>query len=81
MAAAFNHDGICHAVAINTTEDDIDIEVSPQKIIPFDFQGFPGKGFFDSELECYTKGSQGWLIFHTERVKESLYITYLNEAE
>ncbi|XP_076546690.1 uncharacterized protein LOC143305763 [Osmia lignaria lignaria] len=35
-AAVYNRDGICYALATNTGEDDVDIEIEPQYIHPYD---------------------------------------------
>ena len=83
-AGVSTHDIICHAVAINITEKDIDIEVAPQEIIPFDFCEFPGEEFFVTGFERPMPESQGYLSFHAERlrrVKERLYIIHSNEEE
>ena len=50
-AAVTAQDGKCHVLAINTTEQDIEFNVPPQEIIPFDFCRFPGEKFSESETE------------------------------
>ena len=64
-----SHDGFRHEVSINTTENDIDIEISPKKVIPFDFCDSPGEEFSDSGPERSTLGSQGCLSSYAKRVK------------
>ena len=44
-AAVTNSNGICHVFAINTTDDDLEIEIPPQEIIPFEYYKFPGEDF------------------------------------
>ena len=83
-AAVSTHNGVCHAIAINTTEDDIDIEIAPQEVIPFDFCTFPGEESLDSEPEYSTLGIRGNLSSyaeHSERVKRSLRLSHLNNEE
>ena len=76
-AAFSTHVGICHAVDINTIENDINIDTVSQEVIPFDFCKFSGDEFS-------IPGSQGLLSSNAERFKrfkESLYIYHLNEEE
>ena len=44
-AAVTNSNGICHVFAINTTDNDLEIEVPPQEIIPFEYYKLPGEDF------------------------------------
>ena len=44
-AAVTNLNGICHVFAINTTDNDLEIELPPQEIIPFEYYKFPGEDF------------------------------------
>ena len=83
-AAVSTHNGVCHAIAINTTEDDIDIEIAPQEVIPFDFCTFPGEETSDSELEYSTLDIEKNLNSYAERaerVKRSLRLSHLNDEE
>ena len=78
------HDGVCHAIAINTTESNIDIEIAPQDLIPFDFCQFPGKVLFDSEPKYSIPGSRGYLSSYAqrvERVKKSLHLSHFNDKD
>ena len=67
--AVLSRDVVCHANPINTTGNDIDVEIAPQTVIPFDFCEFPGEEFSDSEPEYSTLGSQGYLSSYAERVE------------
>ena len=83
-AAVSTHDGVFHAIVINTTENGIDIEIAPQEVIPFDFCEFPREEFSDSELEYSTLGTPGHLSSYAEcveRVKNSLHLSHLNDEE
>ena len=42
-AAVTNTNGICHVLAINTTEKDFSIEIPPQELIPFEYYNLPGE--------------------------------------
>ena len=42
-AAVTNTNGICHVLAINTTEKALNIEIPPQELIPFEYYNLPGK--------------------------------------
>ena len=42
-AAVTNANGICHVLAINTTEKDLSIEIPPQELIPFEYYNLPGE--------------------------------------
>ena len=54
-AAVTDSNGICHVFAINTTEEDIDVELPPQEIIPLEYYKFPGEDFDeDSTDEDYS---------------------------
>ena len=44
-AAVINLNGICHVFAINTTDNDIEIELPPQEIIPFEYYKLTGEDF------------------------------------
>ena len=65
--AVSTHNGVWHAIAINTTKYDIDIEIAPQEVIPFDFYTFSGEDSSDSELEYSTLGIRGYQCSYAER--------------
>ena len=44
-AAVTNSNWICNVFAINTTDDDLKIELPPQEIIPVEYYKFPGEDF------------------------------------
>ena len=62
-AAVTNTNGICHVLAINTTEKDLSIEIPPQELIPFEYYDLPGE---DSDEYFLTKN----LKFKREKIKE-----------
>ena len=81
-AAVSTHDGVCHAIAIKAIENDIDIEIAGQDVIPSVFCELPGEEFSDSDPEYSTLGSQGYLSSYAERVervKKSMHLSHLND--
>ena len=46
-----NSEGTCHTYTYNTTEDELELEIQPQEIIPFEYWEFPGINSEDSETE------------------------------
>ena len=50
-AAVTNLNRICHVFAINTTDNDLEIEVPPQEIIPFECYKFPGEHFDEDSAD------------------------------
>ena len=84
-AAVTAQDGKCHVLAINTTEQDIECNVSPQEMIPFDFCRFPGKEFSESETEDlleYLQEQLGGNYFdRVKRVMQSLHVSTLSPEE
>ncbi|XP_051153378.1 uncharacterized protein LOC127287824 [Leptopilina boulardi] len=38
-----NNNGLCHIFAINTTLEDVEIEIPPQELIPFEYYPLPGE--------------------------------------
>ena len=53
-AIVTNREGISHVLAINTTDEDIDFEVPPQEVFPYDIYEFPGNDTSSSESEDVT---------------------------
>ena len=71
-------------LAINTTEEDIDVEIPPHEIIPFDLCEFPGEPTSDSGLDDPTVNSQDPIEDYSERVrrvKDSLHVQHLRPEE
>ena len=63
----------CHVLAINTTKLDIEVSVSPQEIIPFDFCGFPGKESSDPETENLPE-EKGYVFGWAEDYADIFYL-------
>ena len=42
-AAVTHTNGICHVLAINTTEKDLSIKIPPQELIPPEYYNLPGE--------------------------------------
>ena len=84
-AAVTAQDGKCHVLAINTTEQDMELSVRPQEIIPFDFCKFPGEEFSDSETEDLQKYPQDKLgaeySDRARKVIQSLHVSHLTPEE
>ena len=69
--------GICHVFAINTTDNDLQIESPPQEIIPFEYYKFPGEDFDEySADEDYSPP-----VDKTEDVIKHLRLDHLNPEE
>ena len=84
-AAVTTHNGKCHALAINTTEQDIEFCVPLQEVIPFDFYEFPGDEFSYSEAENLPAYPQKMLggnySDHVRRVIQGSHISHLTPDE
>ncbi|XP_051161523.1 uncharacterized protein LOC127281712 [Leptopilina boulardi] len=79
-AVVNSENGVCHAVAINTTEEDVDLELTPQELIPFDFCNLEDKESSDSEFDHPSPP----LLTYAERikkVKDALFVSHLNSEE
>ena len=44
-AAVTNLNGICHVFVINNTDNDIEVELPPQEIIPFEYYKLPREDY------------------------------------
>ena len=74
-AAVPNSNGICHLFAINTTDDDIEVELSQQEIIPFKYYKSPVKDFNeDSTYDDYSPP-----VNKAGEVIKSLRLDHLNQ--
>ena len=78
-------DGKCHVLAINTTEQDMELSVPPQEIIPFDFCKFLGEEFSDSETKDLQEYPQeelgGEYSDRVRKVIQSLHVSHLTPEE
>ena len=69
--------GICHVFAINTTDNDIEIELPPQEIISFEYYKLTGEDFDeDSTDEDYSPP-----VNKADEVIKNLYLHHLNPVE
>ena len=76
-AAVTNLNEICHVFAINTTDNDLEIELPPQKIIPFESYKLAGEDFDkDSADEDYSPPAN-----EAEEVIKNLRLDHLNAEE
>ena len=73
---ATNNEGTCDTYAYNTTEDELELDIQPQEIIPFEYCEFPGVNSEDSETE-----EDGGHVDRIEQVIYSLHVTHLNTPE
>ena len=71
-----NNEGTIHTYAYNTTEDELELEIQPQEIIPFEYWEFPGVNSEDSETE-----EDGGHVDRIEKVINSLHVAHLNTPE
>ncbi|XP_051155718.1 uncharacterized protein LOC127278183 [Leptopilina boulardi] len=67
-------------MAINTTENDIDLELAPQELIPFDFCESLGDEEYDSEPENPTPQANSYSE-RIQKVKDALFLSHLNWEE
>ena len=75
--AVTNSNGIRHVFAINTADNDLEIERSPQEIIPFEYYKLPGEDFDeDSADEDYSP-----LVNKADEVIKNLRLGHLNPEE
>ncbi|XP_043461938.1 uncharacterized protein LOC122498320 [Leptopilina heterotoma] len=79
-AVVNSKDGVCHAVAINTTEMDVDFELTPQELIPFDFCELPGEESSEIENENFPIPTISYAE-RVKRVKEALFVSHLTQEE
>ena len=75
-----NDRGACHVFAVNTTDKDVEVEIPPQELIPFEYHNFSEEeqNYFDSDTEDET------LPIAEDRVLEiikKLRLDHLNEEE
>ena len=76
-AAVTNLNGIRHVFAINTTDNDLEIESPAQEIIPFEYCKLPGEDFNeDSADEDYPPP-----VNKAEEVIKNLRLDHLNPEE
>ena len=76
-AAVTNLNGICHVFAINTTDNDLDIELTSEEIIPFGYYKLPGEDFdVDSKDEDYLPP-----VNKADEVIKNLCLDHLNMEE
>ena len=68
---------VYHAFAINTTEDDIDLEIFPKEVIPFDFCKFPDEEFSDSETGEFKGDFENFYFKRFGRINGTLYVSHL----
>ena len=69
--------GICQVSAVNITDNDLEIELPPQEIIPFKYYKLPGEDFDeDSVDEDYSPP-----VNKAEEVIKNLRLDYLNPEE
>ena len=84
-AIVTNREGISHVLAINTTHEDIDFEVPPQEVFPYDIYEFPGNDTSSSESEDVMNHpfpeERSTNKNRAERVMQSLYIFHLTLEE
>ena len=71
-----NNEGTCHTYVYNTTEVELELEIQPQEIIPFDYWEFPGVNSEDSEIEA-----DGVYVDRIGKVINSLHVAYLSTSE
>ena len=76
-AAVTNANGICHVLAINTTEKDLSIEIPPQELIPFEYYNLPGEDSDEYFLAENFKCERGKI----EEVIDKLQLDHLNQEE
>ena len=76
-AAVTNLNGICHVFAINTTDNVLEIELSPQEITPFEYYKLPGEDFDENSAdEDYSP-----LVNKADEVRKNLRLNHLNPGE
>lgn len=68
-------------MATNATENDIEINLTPQELITFDFCKFPGEKFSDSEEKNTQARSEKTYLDRVARVKNALYVSHLTPEE
>ena len=71
-----NNEGTCDTYAYNTTEDELELEIEQQEIIPFDYWEFPRVNFDVSEIE-----EEGGHVDRISKVINSLHVAQLNTQE
>ncbi|XP_043464123.1 uncharacterized protein LOC122499714 [Leptopilina heterotoma] len=76
-AIVTNNNGVCHAMVINTTEEDINVRIPPQELIPFDFCKFPGEEPTDSENDTPDPGQCPTYADRVIKVKNALFLNHL----
>ena len=76
-AAVTNSNGICHALAVNTTDNVLEIELSPQEIIIFKYYKLPGEYFHEESTdEDYSPP-----VNKADEVIKNLRLDHLNPEE
>ena len=83
-------DGVCHIYAINTTSEDVELEIPAQKIIPCDTYEFPGDDTSETDFEELTKNIDQELaqqesmnppVNRAEKVMNALHLSHLTQEE
>ncbi|XP_046141430.1 uncharacterized protein LOC123987739 [Osmia bicornis bicornis] len=74
-AAVCNHDGICYVLATNTGEDEIEIDIEPQRIHPYEIFDSSDDDPIPSYLAKETKEDR------TTRIQDLLRTDHLNSEE
>ena len=76
-AAVTNLNGICDVFAINTTDNDLEIELPPQEIIPFEYYNLPGEDFDEASAdEDYSPP-----VNEAEEIIKNISLDHLNPEE
>ena len=77
-----NREGLRDVLAINNTDEEIDFEVPPPEVFPYDIYEFPGNDTLSSESEDVMNypfpEERSTDKNHAERVMQSLYISHLS---
>lgn len=77
-----NNNGVCYAYAYNTTKNDVEFEVQPQELIPFDYSEFLGTTSEESDAQdCNEHVEENVLTNQLEKAIQSLHVNHLNESE
>lgn len=76
-----SNDGACHAIVVKTTEEDIDLELTPEELIPFDFWKYSGEEFTDSETKIPRVDLEQTYSDRVIKVKNALHVLHLNPEE
>ena len=75
-AAVINLNGICQVFVINTTDNDLKIDLPPQEIIPFEYYKFPGEdlnGDFVDEKDHVLEIVPGEPLTPTHQVQHKIH--------